>query len=103
MSDAVLEKEYVYHKPLLNVLLIFFRKDKPTGQIFGSGFSWSEALDAVADIYNGVSSTLRGVLVEAMLIDSQFVFWSMLTSLGLTVWCKSTSLQSFKIAIADGS
>ena len=52
MADAVLEKE----------------KDKPIGEVFGSGFSASEALDAVADVYNG------------------FVFWSMLTSLGLTVW-----------------
>lgn len=52
LSDDLLEKE----------------KDKPIGDIFGSGFSAPEALDAVADVYNG------------------FVFWSMLTSLGLTVW-----------------
>ena len=52
IADAVLEKE----------------KEKPIGEVFGSGFSASEALDAVADVYNG------------------FVFWSMLTSLGLTVW-----------------
>ena len=31
------------------------RKDKPFGQIFGSGFIWSEAFDAAADIYSGVS------------------------------------------------
>ena len=43
-------------------------KEKPIGEVFGSGFSTSEAVDAVADVYNG------------------FVFWSMLTSLGLTVW-----------------
>ena len=35
----------------------FLRKDKYAGQVFGSGFSWSEAADAVADIYNGVRST----------------------------------------------
>lgn len=35
--------------------LNFFRKYKPTGRIFGSGFSWSEASDAVANTYNGVS------------------------------------------------
>lgn len=52
MADDLLEKE----------------KDKPIGDIFGSGFSAPEALDAVADVYNG------------------FVFWSMLTSLGLSVW-----------------
>ena len=31
------------------------RKDKPIGQVFDRGFSWTEALDAVADTYNGVS------------------------------------------------
>ncbi|KAL8900557.1 MAG: hypothetical protein Q9192_001001 [Flavoplaca navasiana] len=43
-------------------------KDKPIGNVFGAQFLWAEALDAAADVYNG------------------FVFWSMLTSLGLTVW-----------------
>ncbi|PMD67311.1 calcofluor white hypersensitive protein-like protein [Hyaloscypha bicolor E] len=52
VADAVLEKE----------------KDKQVNQVFGQAFSWSEAIDAVADIYNG------------------FVFWSMLTSLGVLVW-----------------
>ncbi|KAF2233723.1 calcofluor white hypersensitive protein [Viridothelium virens] len=50
--DAALEKE----------------KDKDIGNVFGRGFSWDEALDAIADVYNG------------------FVFWSILTSLGLLVW-----------------
>lgn len=31
------------------------RKDKPINQVFGHAFSWSEAIDAVADVYNGVS------------------------------------------------
>ncbi|KAI4279393.1 MAG: hypothetical protein LQ337_000316 [Flavoplaca oasis] len=52
VADAVLQNE----------------KDKPIGNVFGAQFSWAEALDAAADVYNG------------------FVFWSMLTSLGLTVW-----------------
>ncbi|KAL8785918.1 MAG: hypothetical protein Q9213_003067 [Squamulea squamosa] len=43
-------------------------KDKPVANIFGAQFLWANALDAAADVYNG------------------FVFWSMLTSLGLTVW-----------------
>ncbi|KAL8721336.1 MAG: hypothetical protein Q9225_001948 [Loekoesia sp. 1 TL-2023] len=43
-------------------------KDKPVGTVFGAGLLWTEALDAAADVYNG------------------YVFWSMLTSLGLTVW-----------------
>lgn len=44
------------------------RKEKPAGLIFGLGFSWSEAADAAADIYNGVSLTLWGVPVVATLI-----------------------------------
>ncbi|KAL8953607.1 MAG: hypothetical protein Q9222_000533 [Ikaeria aurantiellina] len=43
-------------------------KEKPVGKMFGSQWLWMEAFDAAADVYNG------------------FVFWSMLTSLGLTVW-----------------
>ncbi|KAB8343113.1 hypothetical protein FH972_022706 [Carpinus fangiana] len=52
LADAVLEKE----------------KDKEIAQVFDKGFSWSEAFDALADVYCG------------------FVFWSVLTSLGLLVW-----------------
>ncbi|QSS51314.1 calcofluor white hypersensitive protein [Histoplasma capsulatum var. duboisii H88] len=44
------------------------QKDKPVGRTFGEGFFWAEAIDAVADVYNG------------------FVFWSILTSLGVLVW-----------------
>lgn len=43
-------------------------KEKQVGQVFGQAFSWAEGIDAVADVYNG------------------FVFWSMLTSLGVLVW-----------------
>lgn len=39
LADAVLEKE----------------KDKEIAQVFDKGFSWSEAFDALADIYCGVS------------------------------------------------
>ena len=45
------------------------RKDKAAGQIFGPGFSWSEAVDAAADIYNGVRSSLRGIPSVATLIE----------------------------------
>lgn len=38
------------------------RKDKPIGQVFSQGFSFSEALDALADVYNGVGGALRSVL-----------------------------------------
>lgn len=44
------------------------RKDKPLAQPFIGPYSWSGLLDAAADIYNG------------------FVFWSMLSSLGVLVW-----------------
>ncbi|KAK6582736.1 hypothetical protein PZA11_005144 [Diplocarpon coronariae] len=44
------------------------KEEKQFGQVFGQVFVWAEAIDTAADIYNG------------------FVFWSMLTSLGLTVW-----------------
>ncbi|KAI9754884.1 MAG: hypothetical protein M1815_005383 [Lichina confinis] len=43
-------------------------KDKALGRTFGRGFSWDEAVDSAADVYNG------------------YVFWSILTSLGLSVW-----------------
>lgn len=44
------------------------QKDKPIIQTLNQPFIWSEAIDAAADVYHG------------------FVFWSMLTSLGLCVW-----------------
>ncbi|KAF2263519.1 calcofluor white hypersensitive protein precursor [Lojkania enalia] len=43
-------------------------REKQVGQVFSGRFSWFGLFDAVADVYNG------------------FVFWSMLTSLGLCVW-----------------
>ncbi|KAI9787757.1 MAG: hypothetical protein M1839_000289 [Geoglossum umbratile] len=43
-------------------------KDKPIGTTFGGDLSWNGAIDAAAGVYNG------------------FVFWSILTSLGLTIW-----------------
>ncbi|KAH9214997.1 calcofluor white hypersensitive protein-like protein [Leptodontidium sp. 2 PMI_412] len=43
-------------------------KGKQVGQVFNQTFVWAEAIDTAADVYNG------------------FVFWSMLTSLGLLVW-----------------
>jgi hypothetical protein len=43
-------------------------KDKPIAGVLDQTFRIGDALDAVADVYNG------------------YVFWSMLTSLGLSVW-----------------
>ncbi|KAL9080296.1 MAG: hypothetical protein Q9157_000883 [Trypethelium eluteriae] len=66
--DAALEKEYTRQASYRFITLTGCRKDKDIGNVFGRGFSWDEALDAIADVYNG------------------FVFWSILTSLGLLVW-----------------
>ncbi|PNS21272.1 Protein cwh43 [Sphaceloma murrayae] len=43
-------------------------KDKPVGNALGASFSWDGLLDAGADVFSG------------------YIFWSMLTSLGLTIW-----------------
>ncbi|KAK4120541.1 hypothetical protein N657DRAFT_666124 [Parathielavia appendiculata] len=43
-------------------------KEKATAGVFSAGFRLGEALDIVADVYHG------------------FVFWSILTSLGVVVW-----------------
>ncbi|KAK4101244.1 hypothetical protein N658DRAFT_507196 [Parathielavia hyrcaniae] len=43
-------------------------KEKATAGVFSAGFRWGEALDIAADVYHG------------------FVFWSVLTSLGVVVW-----------------
>jgi len=37
---------------------LLIRKDNLIGEKFSSGFSWGEAVDAAADIYNGVSQTV---------------------------------------------
>jgi len=54
VADTVLEKEYVTSNSLFVKMLILCRKDKPVNQVFGQAFSWSEAIDAIADVYNGV-------------------------------------------------
>lgn len=41
------------------VYLIHCRKEKPLGNALDQPFSWNEALDAVADTYNGVSYAHR--------------------------------------------
>ncbi|KAM0426898.1 hypothetical protein ACHAPT_007796 [Fusarium lateritium] len=43
-------------------------KEKATGGVFAGRFSWSEVLDIAAEVYHG------------------YVFWTILTSLGLVVW-----------------
>jgi len=35
-------------------MLTGFRKGKDVEHVFGRGFYWGEALDALADVYNGV-------------------------------------------------
>lgn len=41
------------------------RKDKPIGQTFDASFSWGGALDAIADVYNGVRQGLKHFLDNA--------------------------------------
>jgi hypothetical protein len=50
------------------LLTLCLRKDKPLAQPFEGPYSWSGLLDAAADVYNG------------------YVFWSILSSLGILVW-----------------
>ena len=55
ISDKVIEKEYVhshYRNPHTDTPP---RKDKPIGQLLNQPFTWSDAFDAAADVYNGVS------------------------------------------------
>jgi hypothetical protein len=37
---------------------MLFRKDKPLGGAFDGDFSWNGAIDAAADVYNGVCFAL---------------------------------------------
>ena len=56
--------------------LFCFRKDKPIGRLLGSSLSWAEALDACADVYNGVSfaAGLSSVQVLMLVIVCLLVF-----------------------------
>ena len=56
VADAVLEKEYVISKALVQVsMLTLTRKARQANEVFDHAFSWMSAIDAVADVYNGVS------------------------------------------------
>ncbi|KAK0290635.1 Protein cwh43 [Friedmanniomyces endolithicus] len=60
------------------------QKDNPIGQVFDPQFRWGEMLDAVADVYIG------------------FIFWSVITSLGLVCWyfpLWHMGLSGYEIAI----
>lgn len=35
-------------------ILMSDRKNRQVGEVFGAGFSWPAAIDAAADVYNGV-------------------------------------------------
>lgn len=54
VADAILEKEYVILAPHFVLANAFSRKKKQVGQVFSQTFSWPEAIDAAADVYNGV-------------------------------------------------
>lgn len=62
------------------------RKEKATGGIFAAGFRLAEAFDIAADVYHGVSFLQLSQLCRPN--SCQFVFWSILTSLGVVIWCK---------------
>ena len=63
-------------KNLLCVVRALFsfvqRKDKPVGQVFGSGFSLNEFFDAVADVFNGVSGLSTDVESFAKFVSMSF-------------------------------
>ena len=42
------------HSTPLKFFLTFHRKGKDVGRVFARGFSWPDAIDAVADVYSGV-------------------------------------------------
>ena len=54
-------------------ILIMTRKDKPIGQSLEQSFSWNEALDSIADSYNGVSfpNILRSQLTRSSLCSGR--------------------------------
>ncbi|MCJ1400815.1 hypothetical protein MMC11_004023 [Xylographa trunciseda] len=56
------------------------------GNVLDQKFRWSEALDAVANTYNAVRHSESIKPARIITKRDQFVFWSMLTSLGLVVW-----------------
>ena len=57
MADAIAEKKYVLPYEDMQTLRLtrISRKDKPIGQAFGQVFSLGDTLDAIANVYNGVS------------------------------------------------
>ena len=59
MSDKVLEKEYVPRPIPFIIVLTVDRKTSKMAEVFSSGFSISGLIDALADVYNGVSSFMR--------------------------------------------
>lgn len=61
VTDAVVEHEYGSSCHSDIPAERFARKDKPIGQALDVGFSLDEAIDAAADIFNGVSSLLWGL------------------------------------------
>lgn len=50
----------------------FVRKDKPVGTTFGDSFVWSEAIDAAADVYNGVMLEMKVDLISLLTQFSLF-------------------------------
>ena len=61
ITDAMVEHEYGGPSPSDVLAERSARKDKPIGQSLDVGFSLDGALDAAADVFNGVSCPLVGL------------------------------------------
>lgn len=44
-------------------MLTLTSKARQANEVFGHAFSWINAFDAVADVYNGVSSTVHSIIL----------------------------------------
>ena len=51
-------------------MLILASKARQANEVFGHAFSWISAFDAVADVYNGVSSTLLHIFLVLKIFSS---------------------------------
>lgn len=59
-------------------ILTASRKDKPVGNILGAQFLWAHALDAAADVYNGVSTltSSRSIVMLTTLIPVRLLVYA---------------------------
>jgi hypothetical protein len=66
VSDAVLEKEYVFsHLRFSSGFNNLCRKNRDVAEVFAPGFSWPAAIDSAADVYNGVSTSFKNMQLRS--------------------------------------